>query len=78
MRLNFSFVQNIRIQKQEKAKAIRESQRAKMQSLLTPAQKAQMEKNKTEAKERGKMMGEKRKEMEKKKGTVLEIFHLSQ
>jgi protein CpxP len=64
-------------QKKEKAKAIHDAQKAKMQSILTPAQKEQMEKNKKEAKEKGKEMAEKRKDMMDKRQDAIKDLNLS-
>lgn len=49
-------------QKAEKAKALHQEQKAKMQALLTSEQKAKLEQSRKDAKERGKEMGEKRKQ----------------
>ncbi len=49
-------------QKAEKAKAIHQEQKAKMQALLTTEQKAKLEQSRQTAKERGKEMGEKKKQ----------------
>ena len=49
-------------QKAEKAKAIHQEQKSKMQALLTSEQKAKLEQSRKEAGERGKEMGEKKKQ----------------
>lgn len=49
-------------QKAEKAKAIHQEQKTKMQALLTTEQKAKLEQSRQAAKERGKEMGEKKKQ----------------
>ncbi|RYY67343.1 MAG: hypothetical protein EOO13_14665 [Chitinophagaceae bacterium] len=49
-------------QKAEKAKAIHQDQKNKMQALLTPEQKAKMEEGRKAAQARGKEMGQKRKD----------------
>jgi Spy/CpxP family protein refolding chaperone len=49
-------------QKAEKAKAIHQEQKTKMQALLTAEQKTKLEEGRKVAKERGKEMGEKKKQ----------------